>query len=98
MTLLLAIIALTLLDFAGCVALVRYILTTAPYTWSVGTVVGYVSWAVICTCTLIYAVAQRPNDVGNQISGGAKNYNPSLAIIATLLGVIAVEMFVKIGY
>lgn len=98
MTLIMAIIALTLMDFAGCVALVRYILTTAPYTWSVGTVVGYVSWAVICTCMLIYAVAQRPNDVSNQYSDGAKNYNPSLAIIATLLGVIAVEIFVKIGY
>lgn len=98
MTLILAIIALTLLDFAGCVALVRYVLTTAPYTWSVGTVVGYVSWAVICTCMLIYAVAQRPNDMGNQYSDSAKNYNPSLAIIATLLGIIAVEMYIKIGY
>lgn len=98
MTLLLAIIALTLLDFGGCVVLVRYILTTAPYTWSVGTVIGYVSWAVICTCMLIYAVAQRPNDVGDRFSDRVKNYNPSLAIIATLLGIIAVEMYIKIGY
>lgn len=98
MTLIMAIIALTLLDFAGCVVLARYILTTAPYTWSVGTVIGYVSWAVICTCMLIYAVAQRPNDMDMQISSGAKNYNSSLAIIATLLGIIAVEMYIKIGY
>lgn len=94
-------IILTLFDFGCCVKLAKYLLINDPYTWSFIAIMINVFCIIICTYLLIDVIVEQRKGEDNHNANPliwAKNYDLSLAIIATLLCIIAVEMYIKIGY